>query len=106
MTAVHPAAVGQDHLVAWIAGYLAAAETVERNAWQAGYRAALEAVAVNVAELDIVGGARDRAVQREAAARIRRRRTEIEERAQRRYADEGRQEFRGGTVAWDCGEAA
>lgn len=111
MTAVHPPRatlnlpVDEDHLVAWIAGYLAASQTIEQAAYEAGRRGALHAVAVNAAELDIIGGAKDRRIQREAAARIRARRESYERRAQERYAAEGRQEYRGGAVAWEPTEA-
>lgn len=109
MTAVHPPplAVSEDHLVAWIAGYLAAAATLERAAYEAGRRDALAAVAVNVAELDIIGGPADRRVRSQAAARIRARRDQYEQRARELYETQGRQEYRGGPVpVWDGGEAA
>jgi hypothetical protein len=107
VTAVHPprVAVSEDHLVAWLAGYLAAAATLERDAYEAGRREALAAVAVNIAELDIVGGPTDRRFRSEAAARVRSRRHGYEERAQRMYAEQGRREYHGGPVAWD-GDAA
>jgi hypothetical protein len=98
--------VGEDHLVAWIAGYLAACASIEQAAYEAGRRDALRAVAVNVAELDIIGGAKDRRFLREAAARIRARREAHDERARQLYELHGRTEYRGGPVpAWG-GEAA
>lgn len=111
MTAVYPPPialpVGGDHLVAWIAGYLAACASIEQAAYQAGRRDALRAVALNVAELDIIGGAKDRRFLREAAARIRARHEGYEQKAQERYVAEGRQEYRGGPVpVWGGGEAA
>ncbi len=106
MTAVLPPRTASEaHLVAWAAGYLAAAAHLDRDSFEAGYRAALEAVAVNIAELDIVGGPKDRRFLREAAARIRARHDEFERRAQERYVNEGRAEYRGGAVAWG-GDAA
>ncbi len=112
MTAVHPPRpdialpVGEDHLVAWVAGYLAACETIERAAYEAGRRDALRAVAVNVAELDIVGGPKDRKFLREGAARVRARREAHEERARQLYELHGRTEHRGGPVPTWGGEAA
>jgi hypothetical protein len=107
MTAVLPPRTASEaHLIAWTAGWLAAAATIEQAAYQAGWRAAVEAVAVNVAELDIIGGPKDRRFLREAAARIRARRDDVERWAQERYVAEGRTEYRGGPVAWDGGQAA
>ncbi len=96
-----PRTANEAHLVAWTAGYLAGATTVEQAAYEAGWRAALEAVAVNVAELDIIGGPKDRRFLREAAARIRARREAHEERARQLYELHGRTEYRGGPVSWD-----
>ncbi len=91
MTAVHPPrTTNEAHLVAWTAGCLAGATTVEQAAYEAGWRAALEAVAVNMAGLDIIGGAKDRRFLREAAARIRARHESLEQRARDQYAAEGR----------------
>ncbi len=107
MTAVlPPATAAEAHLIAWTAGYLAACATIERAAYEAGRRDALRAVAVNAAELDIIGGAKDRRCLREAAARIRARRDEVERRAQERYVTEGRTEYRGGPVPVWGGEAS
>ncbi len=106
MTAVlPPRTTNEAHLVAWTAGYLAGATTVEQAAFEAGWRAALEAVAVNVAELDIIGGPKDRRILREAAARIRARHEAAERWAQERYVAEGRQEYHGGAVPPWGGEA-
>ncbi len=107
MTTIHPPrpAVDEDHLIAWTAGYLTAATTVEAAAREAGYQQCLADIAARAIELDITS-TRWRSVRSEVAARIRRRRADMEDRAQRRYAAEGRQEYRGGPVQWTAEAAA
>lgn len=129
------AVVDEAHLVAWTAGYQAANEAAHaegfeagrKTGWEAGYQSALDAlaadgqyqqgrlhgyqqalhdVAVRAAELDITGALADRKVRSEAAARIRARRQAAEDRARERYVAEGRQEYHGGPIPWDNGEAA
>jgi hypothetical protein len=115
MTAVHPPrpAIDEAHLIAWTAGWLAAATTYEHAhraelaaAYEAGRRNALHAVAVNAAELDIITGPALRHVRSEAAKRVRNRRADMEAHARETYQREGRAEYRGGPVAWDNGDAA
>ncbi len=108
MTAVHPprAPVDEDHLIAWTAGYLACAASIEAAAREAGYQQCLADIAARAIELDITSP-RWRSVRSEVAARIRRRRADMEASARRRYAAEGRTEYRGGALpVWGDGDAA
>jgi flagellar biosynthesis/type III secretory pathway protein FliH len=102
----------QGRAAGWDAGYAQALRDIAGgDPYQAGrahgYTAALHDIAVRAAELDIAGLAADRRVRSQAAANIRARREQHEERARQLYELHGRQEYRGGPVpVWGGGEAA
>jgi len=110
MTTIHPTwpdtLVDENHLIAWTAGYLTAATTIEAAAHQAGYQQCLRDIAARAIELDITSP-HWKTVRSEVAARIRRRRADMEESARHRYRREGRSEYRGGPLpVWGGGDAA
>ncbi len=131
-----PTTIGDDQLIAWAAnhqardtaayadgyeagrqaGYEQALRDIARSAAfqrgltagkRRGYQQALHDVAVRAIELDLTNADEWAAARREALARSRRRRDDMEAAAQQRYAAEGRPEYRGGVVpVWGDGDAA
>ncbi len=108
MTTVLPPVptVDQAHLVAWIAGYLAAAQTVEPDAYNAGYQQALLDVCTRIVEVEHLNRHLWDAAREAARTRAAERRAAVETAAQDMYAKQGRAEYRGGPVDWDTGQPA
>ncbi len=101
----HPG-VDQGHLVAWVAGYLAAVDTHEQGAYHAGYQQALHDICARIVEVEHLNRHLWDMARATARQRIAERRAAVETAARDMYAKQERAEYRGGAVDWDTGKPA